>query len=226
MSIRKHRVVDLFGGSGGSGMGWYRAGFDVTVVDHRPQPRIPSVLKFVQTDAMTFPLDEFDILYAGPPCQRYCAMTPAGARENHPDLIEAVRERFVKTGKPFVIENVPGAPLKNWFQLCGTMFGLPGLRRHRKFETNFHVFPEAQCDHGKYKKQYRSLSHDGRASGALSRWVGVYGECNFRGEFPLRCHAMGIDWMINRELTQAIPPAYTEWIGRYVLENNILEDGS
>lgn len=127
-------------------MGLHRAGFDVTGVDHALQPRYP--FAFIQSDALMVPLDGFDLIWASPPCQRYSMYSRnVGTAENHPDLIEPIRERLKASGTPSIIENVEGAPLMASVILCGSMFGL-GVRRHRLFECSFQIgrmLPP--CDH-------------------------------------------------------------------------------
>jgi DNA (cytosine-5)-methyltransferase 1 len=135
MLKRKPRVLDLFCGAGGASMGYHRAGFEVVGVDLVPQPHYPFV--FVQADALTYPLDGFEVVVASPPCPGYSRATAfhRGARAKHPLLIEPIRERFKAQGVPYVIENVEGAPLLHPILLCGTMFGLRSIR-HRLFESN------------------------------------------------------------------------------------------
>ena len=132
---RKPRLLDLFCGAGGAAMGYHRAGFEVVGVDIKPQPHFP--FEFHQVDALTYTLDGFDAYHASPPCQRYsCAVNLHNNRDSHPDLIDIVRNILLKTGKHYVIENVPGSPLINPTQLCGSAFGLR-VRRHRLFEITF-----------------------------------------------------------------------------------------
>src|SRR5574337_20985 len=129
----KPRLLDLFCCAGGCAMGYHRAGFDVVGVDINPQQRYP--FEFHQADAMTFDLSGFDAIHASPPCQAY---TVLGGREDlshYPDLVDAVRERLQASGKPWIIENVPGAPLRDPITLCGAMFGLRRYR-HRLFERD------------------------------------------------------------------------------------------
>lgn len=201
------RALDLFCCAGGAGMGLYRAGFDITGVDNRPQPRYP--FRFIQADALTFPLEGFDFIWASPPCQAY---TRQGKKGVHPELIEPIRARLEKSGIPYVIENVVGAPLRDPVLLCGSMFGL-GVRRHRKFETSFPLHAPSSCQH---------KGHDIRA------YYGAWGREAFRAKKPGnkdtlrgtvdRSNAdMGIDWMVWDELTQAIPPAYAEHIGQMAI---------
>lgn len=121
-------------------MGLHQAGFDVTGVDIEPQPRYP--FKFIQADALTFPLEGYDFIWASPPCQRYSIATQCqpGLAEQYPDLIDPIRMRLQATGLPYAIENVEGAfsRLRNPTLLCGVMFGLD-MYRHRLFETSYEV---------------------------------------------------------------------------------------
>jgi DNA (cytosine-5)-methyltransferase 1 len=207
------RCLDLFCGAGGASMGLHRAGFDVLGVDIRPQPNYP--LRFMQADALTFPLEGFDFIWASPPCQRYSSITQVnGTREEHPDLIAPMRERLKDSGAAYAIENVEGAPVENPITLCGSMFRLD-VRRHRLFETSWFSLDRPDCQHHRWTPQFRSLD---RRIKNPSRVVGVHGHINYRGEFAIRCRAMGVDWMTNAELSQAIPPAYSEFIGRAALQ--------
>lgn len=208
--MRKYRLLDLFCGAGGCSMGYHRAGFEVVGVDIVNQPRYP--FEFHQADAMTYPLDGFDVIHASPPCQGYSITKSIRKKTDHTFLVEDVRERLMESGKPYVIENVEGAPLINYVMLCGTMF--PGLRvyRHRLFECNplIQIAP-ATCNHTYVlppsKGHYHTLDkHD---------FITCVGN-NFKGADGRI--AMGIDWMTRKELSQAIPPAYTEWIGKQLME--------
>jgi DNA (cytosine-5)-methyltransferase 1 len=217
------RLLDLFCGAGGAAAGYQRAGFHVTGVDLQPQPRYAGDV-FVQADVFQFLLDYdvvemFDVIHASPPCQHYS--TASGKAKKHhgasfPDLIAETRDYLFDTELPYVIENVVNAPLLDPVRYCGSSFGLD-LRRHRLFESNVELMPPA-CDHGWQTPRFRSL--DGRMvkRGQLAAVIGVHGNVNYAGEFELRCRAMGIDWMTNAELVQAIPPAYAEHIGARLLE--------
>jgi DNA (cytosine-5)-methyltransferase 1 len=213
------RLLDLFCGAGGASMGYHRAGFKVVGVDKKHQPNYP--FKFHQADALEFPLDGFDVIHASPPCEAYSRIT-GRHRANHEALIPATRERLISNGAPFIIENVEGAPLKNYFVLCGSMFGLE-VRRHRLFECS-HLILTPQCNHGAQTGEYFPLCYKNRKAGKKSSVVGVYGHINYGGEFEIRCKAMGIDWMTNAELVKAIPPAYTEFIG-YTIKNSVFKLG-
>ena len=192
------RLLDLFCGAGGAAMGYHRAGFEVVGVDLRNQPDYP--FEFHQADAMTYPLEGFDAIHASPPCQAYSEATAwRGSRANHPQLIVPTRERLMAAGVPYVIENVAGArrELRNPVRLCGSQFGLP-VQSHRYFEmpwwTDWVLMPP--CSHGK------------------DQFVRDHGGKHPESEFG---PAMGIDWMTTDEARQAIPPAFTEWIGQRLM---------
>ncbi len=215
------RLLDLFCCAGGAGVGYHRAGFEVVGVDIDPQPRYP--FEFHQADALEFVQEhghEFDAVHASPPCQAHSTVS-GKAKKHHgakyPDLIPSTRKALALFNMPTVIENVPTAPLIDPMQLCGSSFGLD-LRRHRIFESNVELVGKA-CDHSWQTPRFRSL--DGRMvkAGRLASVIGVHGNINYAGEFPLRCKAMGIDWMSNAELVEAIPPAYTEYIGQQLIKH-------
>jgi DNA (cytosine-5)-methyltransferase 1 len=204
------RLLDLFCGAGGAAMGYDRAGFDVVGVDNRPQPRYP--FEFHQADAMTFPLDGFDVVHASPPCQRHSSLAKLSPHREYPDLIPGTRARLRAFGAPYVIENVVGAPLEAPVMLCGSMVGLHLIRRHRLFESSV-VLLSPTCAHNRGEAVLPALNGDDRKRGGKSRICGVYGNGGDK-RADLWPTAMGIEWMTRQELTQAIPPAYTEWIGR------------
>lgn len=206
------RLLDLFCCAGGAAMGYHRAGFEVTGVDVKPQPRYP--FQFIQTDAMR--LDEgflsgFHAIHASPPCQKHSDLAKRnGNADAWPCHIAEVRYLLDIIGRPYVIENVEGAPLLNPTMLCGTMF--PGLRliRHRLFETNWPLFVRP---HGKHPLTY-TMDKRKAHYGKLSEWsspVQVTGGGNCSK--AAAADAMGIDWMTKGELNEAIPPAYTRFIG-------------
>ena len=198
------RALDLFCGAGGAGMGLHRAGYEVVGVDIAPQPNYP--FQFHQADAIGFPLGGFDFIWASPPCQRYSlACRNAGTAHLFPDLLPAMRERLRAVSCPWAIENVPGAPMRADALLCGTMFGLR-LIRHRLFETSFPIDRLVPpCRHkGDEVPVYGHGTpswHRERRGGA---GIGI----------ELKREAMGIHWMNRDELSQAIPPAYSEFIAR------------
>ncbi len=197
------KALDLFCKAGGASMGLHRAGFDVTGVDIQPQPNYP--FKFIQADAMTFNLSGFDLIWASPPCQAYSqsATSQRNAGKSYPDLLPSVRVRLESSGIPWIIENVPGAPMRCDVLLCGSMFGLR-LIRHRLFETNHReLILTPPCQHPK-------LAICVVGNGTPS-WVRAQngGKCFSIAEVRA---AMGIDWMNRNELSQAIPPAYSQFL--------------
>ena len=213
----KPRLLDLFCGAGGASMGYYRAGFEVEGVDINPQPHYP--FKFYQADALTFPLDGYDAYHASPPCQAYSLASVIHRNEGkeYPDLIMATRFRLSLTGHPYVIENVPPTAklMVNPITLCGTMFDL-GIFRHRAFEASFSIeTPKHQKHNGKIGDgKYFSVAG---GAGRWKSWGKVYRNVS-KGTREQWRLAMGIDWMLRYELTQAIPPAYTEYIGKYLMK--------
>lgn len=200
------RALDLFCGAGGASMGLHLAGFEVTGVDIDPQPNYP--FKFHQMDALEVNPYAFDFIWASPPCQKFTAYK---RRKNHvgsyPNLIPELRDYLEKSGCNYIIENVPGAPLKNPVTLCGSMFGLD-VRRHRIFEANFPI-EQLKCRHEKQKPRFPMATN--RKNLRKTVEVGVW-------RIPLKVQqkAMGIDWMTLPELSQAIPPAYSNWIARHL----------
>ena len=211
--MRRPRLIDLMCKAGGASVGYERAGFEVVGVDIEPQPRYP--FEFHQADALTFPLDGFDVVHASPPCQHYSMIRPLCGGREYPDLIAPVRAHLIASGLPYVIENVVGAPLVDPVRLCGSSFGLP-LRRHRLFESNVAVLVPP-CAHEALIRRWPVPLGDPRRGRnphlRKSRFVAVYGSTRYKGEDAIRRAAMGIDWMRRAELTQAIPPVYTELIG-------------
>jgi len=206
------RLLDTYCGAGGATRGYQRAGFYVVGVDIAPQPHYVGD-EFHQGDAIEYIRKhghEFDVIHASPPCQRFSAITrTAGTQKEHPDLIEETRRALQAAGRPYVIENVEGAPLLNPLLLCGTMFGL-GTIRHRLFECWPTIwFPPAPCCHD------RPVVRCGRRPDLDLQFHSIAG--HFSGIAEAQ-EAMGIDWMTQAELSQAIPPAYTEWLGRRIVE--------
>lgn len=213
------RLLDLFCGAGGAGMGYYRAGFDVVGVDINPQPNYP--FEFVQADAMTYPLDGFDAIHASPPCHDHSNVTGQNRKASGVKgtgwMLAATLERLAAAGLPFVVENVETAEFPRTvyrFRLCGSSFGLD-VRRHRWFASNLAML-QPPCAHRLQAPRFRSLDSR-RKPGSLATVVGVHGHLNYAGESELRKRAMGIDWMDDHELTQAIPPAFTNYIGEQLV---------
>lgn len=198
--------------AGGDSMGYHRAGFDVTGVDIEPQKNYP--FTFIQADV--FDLDpaavraDYDAVAASPICQRYSRATSIQAQAGYPDSIPPMREWLTATGLPWIMENVPGAPLRPDYELCGCMFGLAAdgweVQRERWFETSWHGFDLRQtCYH---------VDPIITVSGKAARVP------NPDGTWPghkTRSRAMGIDWMTSRELSQALPPIYGEYMAGQLL---------
>lgn len=216
--MSKPRLLDLFCGVGGCSMGYHLAGFDVTGIDLRPQPNYP--FRFIQGDALLVSLNGYDCYHASPPCQHYSVASKMNkTAHRHPDLIAAVRAGLVATGKFYVMENVPSAPLLVPRILCGTSF--KGLRviRHRLFETNF-WFRNLRC--GPHPPAYVSKVVTPTLSMAKST-VTVAG--HMCGNLEHAQTAMGIPWARTmKEVVEAIPPPYTRYIGKYLMDalgNNV-----
>lgn len=207
------RLLDLFCGAGGASMGYHEAGFDVVGVDIKPQPNYP--FEFHQADALTFPLDGFDVIHASPPCQRFSKSVSKKNRENHPDLIAAIRQRLTMNWPaPYVIENVPGSPLIEPVVLCGTMFRLD-VKRHRLFESDVLLPTPPACRHGEYAPKYPPAWN----RKTLLRFRPISGGWTGASDIEDDRKAMGVDWPMTRsELSESIPPAYTKWIGRWLME--------
>lgn len=207
-------LLDAFCGAGGASAGYERAGFEVDGVDHVEQPRYPYPM--VVADALEYIArhgHEYDVIHASPPCQFAARITQRNQRavaRRHANMIPETREALLSTGRPYVIENVVEALrwMRHPIRLCGSSFGLD-VRRHRLFESNVLLFG-LDCDHSWQTPRFRSL--DGRRE-ALASVVGVHGHLNYSGELELRRAAMCIPWMTAAELSQAIPPSYTEFIG-------------
>lgn len=218
----KPRILDLFCCAGGAGVGYAAAGFEVVGVDiiaHKNNPH-----PVIQMDALELRVNwiksNFHAVHASPPCQGYTALRHAPGTRGAPKLIPQVREMLKATGLPFVIENVIGARevLINPVMLCGTMFGLGSqgcdLHRHRLFETNFYV-PQPLCRHDPEKPTIgvyggHARNRGGNRGGRKTKdvWEG--------GHRAAAMEALGINWMTLQEMSEAIPPAYTEYIGKHL----------
>jgi len=219
----KPRLLDLFCGAGGASMGYHRAGFDVVGVDIKPQPRYP--FDFIRSDwldvlTVSF-LGEIDLIHASPPCQAYSDLARRnGNADQHPRWIDVLREMLDAANRPWIIENVEGAPLFEPLILCGTMF--PSLRviRHRLFEFSYSIIERGKLVAPEHPKHPLVYTRDKRKAhyGELSEWnspvsVNGGGNCSVAAAQA----AMGIDWMTKAELNEAIPPAYTEFIGKQLM---------
>ena len=202
--MTRPRLLDLFCGAGGAAMGYHRAGFDVTGIDNRPQPRYP--FAFVQADAMTYPLEGFDVIHASPPCQVF-SDAGTGRKADHLDLLDPMRQRLIASGLPYVLENIPLAPMPTSILLCGATFGLP-IIRHRRFEIN--PDPGLVASACPQRTHRHAVYHGpGFAPYACGTW-----EPRWRAEVLPAVWP----WMTILEAGQAIPPAYTEYIGTQLLE--------
>jgi DNA (cytosine-5)-methyltransferase 1 len=206
--VDKPRALDLFCCAGGATKGLQRAGFHVTGVDINPQPRYCGEV-FYQGDALEYPLKGFDFIWASPPCQRYTmAQNAAKNSHNHPDLIPPIRKRLEASGLPWVMENVVGAPLINPVMLCGLALGLK-VKRHRLFESNFMLLTPPCPSHD--QDYYVIFGHEcrNRRKGAAA---------GRKNKIAVGREAMGIDWMTRGELSESIPPAYSEFIGYQAMQ--------
>ncbi len=219
--MRRPRLLDLFCGAGGASAGYHRAGFDVTGVDIQPQPRYP--FSFVQADALSCGLElrAFDVIHASPPCQAYShACFSHNARKKHEDLLAPVREMLRKCNRPYVIENVLGAPLSGYcLMLCGLMFDLK-VFRHRWFESSELLMSPGHRSHrGKLIGRDGMCCVVGNGGGMSVRMRKRFRQeaQGFKDTNQDRQKAMDIDWMNRYELSQAIPPAYALFIGRQLM---------
>lgn len=216
--MHRPRLLDLFCGAGGAARGYQLAGFHVTGIDVNPQPRYAGDV-FIEADAMKFPLNGFDAVHASPPCQDHSPLRSVAGEHGTGWMLNATRERLQASGLPYVIENVEAASMPGSLVLCGTEFGLADgdrwLRRHRRFESNVFIMSAGGC-------QCRRRSAP----------TGVYGELSLndrpvrhsrRGDVMMRAGVatartlLGCPWMTGPELSQAIPPAYTKFIGEALL---------
>jgi DNA (cytosine-5)-methyltransferase 1 len=216
MGVQGMRLLDLFCGAGGAAMGYHRAGFDEIVgVDIVPQPNYP--FTFVQGDALRPPVDleSFDLIHASPPCQLYSVANNVHKRK-HPDLVPATRALIADY--EYVIENVPGAPLNNPYLICGLALGL-NVKRHRLFETSFPALVPS-CPKGHPGDWLLVFGHSVMERGHVIRQTPAGNNTTHRKHTTTERgrEAMGIDWMNRDELSEAIPPAYTEYLGRQFLD--------
>lgn len=218
MKHGKWRILDAFCGLGGAGRGLQEAGFYVIGVDHKPQPDYAGD-EFIQTDAIKWMIKNrrrFDAVWASPPCQAHSLLTKGnrgkGLWDNHQDLIPATRRALERTEKPWVMENVPQAPMRIDLELCGLMFGL-NLFRHRIFEMHGFTVPQPEhVPHG--DRRVKAWRHGKMQDGDI---MGVYGSGGMKGDLVQWQDAMGIHWSRSwHGLSEAIPPAYSRLIGIYL----------
>ncbi len=212
----KPRLLDLFCGAGGASVGYERAGFDVCGADIAPQPNYP--FHFYHADALSFDAewisDAFDAVTASPPCQHFTKYGNAvkDIKDRYEDLVAPTRELLEATGLPYVIENVETAPLNDPLMLCGSMFDLD-VKRHRIFEANWPLEPPVWgCRHKIWSRRFKAATGR-KADSRYTIEVGSWDE-------PLERQkaAMGVDWKITtRELSESIPPSYTQFIGEQLL---------
>jgi DNA (cytosine-5)-methyltransferase 1 len=220
--MRRPRLLDLYSCAGGAAMGYHLAGFDVTGVDINPQPRYPFTHHTADAlEYLTAHGHDYDAVHASPPCHDHSSLASVAGVDGTAWMLPAVRYLLRRLGKPYVIENVPGAPLDNPVWLCGTEFGLAAdttsrgrvwLRRHRGFESNMLLMGAGGCT----------------CTARRGRIIGVYGTgdggnrpsgSGWKGDFTTRKQVMGIDWMNREELSQAIPPAMTQFIGEQLIDH-------
>lgn len=238
MGVDVPRLLDTYCCEGGAGMGYHRAGFAVFGVDlfkHRnaagkrvgfSQKRYPFASH--QGDAVEYIKEhghEYDVIHASPPCQRHSAGTRAIDRDEYPDLIGPTRDALIATGKPYVIENVVGAPLVDPVELCGCMFGPEGmsavdtdgvrlwLQRPRLFESNVPLSAPRPHDHSRH--EWVGGSYGGARRDKYEARYERHG--GYVPSIPVQQELLGIDWMTQGGMFQSVPPAYTEWIGRQLI---------
>lgn len=226
-TVNRPRILDLYSCAGGAGEGYRRAGFEVVGVDLDPQPHYP--FEFHQADAIAYVLahgHEFDAIHASPPCQLYSAARnkSVNSKRVHPDLVGPTRDALRMIGKPYIIENVVGAPMEGPITLCGGMFGLTApdvdgvplkLLRHRLFESNIELAAPEHTPHRELEGVTASVFGSG------GTWSPEFRDRPKRGGYVPHISVirelMGIDWMNRYELSQSIPPAYTEYLGKQLL---------
>jgi DNA (cytosine-5)-methyltransferase 1 len=214
------RLLDAYCCEGGAGRGYADAGFDVTGIDNRPQPRYP--FTFIEADALEMLADReflagFDAIHASPPCRDHTPLTSVAGTDGSAWLLEATRGLLIASGKPWVIENVPGAPMRADLTLCGHMFGLR-TRRHRWFEFSpsagiIPPLPHVHRPGVKTATKRRRERWDQGWDVSVTGDVGVY----------VGPEALGVDWMTGNGLSQAIPPAYTRYVGEFLMDAVTLE---
>jgi DNA (cytosine-5)-methyltransferase 1 len=217
-SMTRPRILDLFCCAGGAAVGYHRAGFDITGVDLADQPEYP--FEFHQADALTYLQQHghlFDAIHASPPCQASSGPTKGTNRERrahlHTDLIAPTRAALAAVGRPSVIENVVGAKLRPDVTLCGEMFGLPVIR-HRLFELD--GWAAEQPPHPRHRGRVRGWRHGIYYDGP---YLAVYGDGGGKADLAECQAALQISHITDRaRLVEAIPPAYTQWLGGRLIQ--------
>ena len=224
----KPLLLDLFSGAGGAARGYADAGFEVVGVDMVAQPRYPYV--FRQGDALAcfdallagrewggYVLSDFAAIHASPPCQGYSSSKGLArtALASWQPLLAPMRERLTDWGGVWAMENVAGSHRDmRWpLRLCGTQFGLL-VYRHRLFETSHPIFSPGECRHPRYLAEGYLCVYGNQAR---RRQTGNTRNKYQRATVAEARAAMGIEWMTQKELSQSIPPAYTEWIGSQLM---------
>jgi DNA (cytosine-5)-methyltransferase 1 len=218
------RLLDLYCKAGGASKGYADAGFEVVGIDIKKQKRYP--FEFIQADCLETLQDldylrTFDVIAASPPCQTHSRTKhlrdAQGGTTTKVDLIPQTREALIASGKPYVIENVPGAPLIKPVQFCGSSFGLK-VRRHRLFESNLELTGSV-CKHKEQGKPIGVYGAMNDTAQGLDKTTGKYviGGSTAKTVEEAR-QAMGIEWMIWGELVEAIPPVYTQTIGKQLID--------
>jgi DNA (cytosine-5)-methyltransferase 1 len=240
LQMTRPKLLDLYCGAGGASYGYMLAGFDVTGVDLYPQKRYPrnDHMRFVQGDAIEYILAhgwEYDAIHASPPCQTHSTITPD--KSKHLDLIPQTRYALECMGVPYIIENVPGAKkaLRNPVMLCGADFGLK-VYRHRLFESNVMLLVPPHIKHTLPSDDEMTLTPEQQAALDLivaqdKRHFDKHGKHRYTGDTRFvtvaghitgrdyAAFAMGIDWMDTPALAQAIPPAYTHYLGKQLMQH-------
>jgi DNA (cytosine-5)-methyltransferase 1 len=201
--MRKYRAIDLFCCAGGAAKGLHDAGFEVVGVDIRPQPRFP--YKFILGNALDADMEGFDLAWASPPCQAHSVLKSVHKVE-HECFIERTRAKLIASGLPYIMENVVGSPLLSPVTLCGSMFNL-NVRRHRLFESNI-LLTAPDCNHKAFPEPLSVTGHFGKGS-RKARKPHTLADAQ---------RVMDIDWMDRNEIVQAIPPAYSEYLGRQIIK--------
>ena len=224
--MTRPRLLDLYSCAGGAAVGYHRAGFDVVGVDIAFQKNYP--YEFHQADALAYVTEhghKFDAIHASPPCQAF-SKTRTLHNNEHPDLVVPTREALQATGKPYIIENVVGAPLLDPLMLCGTEFGMTALDvdgvplkvlRHRLFESNIPLTRRGECNHD---PSILTASIYGAGGG----WTPEHRDSAKRrgGYVPhtdVCRQLLGVDWTTKHELSQVVPPAFTEHLGKQLIQH-------